>query len=95
MKGTRKWKSTVKIQALFRGYAFRIKRKRALQRLKDNPKLEVKGGNELDDFDPLADDDFDAEAFLDVKQENLEQADIFTGANASLLDKYVQVLQYE
>ena len=30
MKGTRKWKSTVKIQALFRGYAFRIKRTRAL-----------------------------------------------------------------
>ena len=55
-------------------------------------KNQVKGGNDLDDLDPLADDDFDAEAFLDVKQENLEQADIFTGANASLLDKYVQVL---
>ena len=72
MKGTRKWKSTVKIQALFRGYAFRVKRKRALQRLAANPKRDAKGDDELDDFDPLADDDFDAEAFLDVKQENLE-----------------------
>ena len=43
----------------------------------------------------MIDDDFDAEAFLDVKQENLEQGDIFTGANASLLDKYVQVLAFE
>ena len=43
----------------------------------------------------MEDEDFDAEAFLDVKQENLEQGDIFTGANASLLDKYVQVLAFE
>ena len=35
------------------------------------------------------DEDFDAEAFLNVKQENLEQADIFSGANASLMDKYI------
>ena len=39
--------------------------------------------------------DFDAEAFLNVKKENLEQADIFSGANASLMEKYIQVLSYE
>ena len=48
-----------------------------------------------EEFDFMEDEDFDAEAFLDVKQENLEQGDIFTGANASLLDKYVQVLAFE
>ena len=47
-------------------------------------------------MDPLMDDDdFDAEAFLNVKQENLEQADIFSGANASLMEKYIQVLSFE
>ena len=68
MKGTRKWKSTVKIQAMFRGYAFRTKRKKALQRLNENPKHDAKAEDGLDEFDLLAaDDDFDAEAFLDVK----------------------------
>ena len=41
-------------------------------------------------IDPLGDDDFDAEAFLDVKKENLEQADIF--ADKGLVEKYIQVL---
>ena len=91
MKGTRKWKCAVKIQALFRGYAFRVKRKRALERLHKKPKAE----QQEEEFDFMEDEDFDAEAFLDVKQENLEQGDIFTGANASLLDKYVQVLAFE
>ena len=40
-------------------------------------------------------DDFDAEAFLNVKQENLVEADIFSGANASLMEKYIQVLSHE
>ena len=69
MKGTRKWKCAVKIQSLFRGYAFRVKRKRALQRLNKKPQAEKK---EEDEFDFLEGEDFDAEAFLDVKQENLE-----------------------
>ena len=63
-----------KIQAAFRGYLFRIKRKRALAKL----------GNKVNDSE--FDDDFDAEAFLDVKKENLEQADIFKGG---LVEKYI------
>ena len=43
----------------------------------------------------MGEDDFDAEAFLGVKPENLEKADIFSGANATLMDKYIQVLSYE
>ena len=38
MKGTKKWRCAVKIQAVFRGYAFRVKRKRALERLGVKPK---------------------------------------------------------
>ena len=42
------------------------------------------------DLDDLAiGEDFDAEAFLGVKQENLERVDIFSGANASLMEKYI------
>lgn len=33
--------------------------------------------------------DFDADLFLDIKMENLEQADIFAGANAGLMEKYI------
>jgi hypothetical protein len=72
-----------KVQAAFRGYMFRIKRKRALARLQKTVK-------DQDTIDPLGDDDFDAEAFLDVKKENLEQADIF--ADKGLVEKYIQVL---
>jgi hypothetical protein len=72
-----------KVQAAFRGYMFRIKRKRALARLQKTVK-------DQDLIDPLGDDDFDAEAFLDVKKENLEQADIF--ADKGLVEKYIQVL---
>ena len=43
----------------------------------------------------MGDDEFDAEAFLDVKPENLEYADIFSGANAGLMEKYIKVLSYE
>lgn len=43
----------------------------------------------------MGDTDFDAEAFLDVKPENLEKVDIFSGANASLMEKYIQVLSYD
>ena len=73
---------------------FRQKRKRALA------KLGAKGDGGDDDMgldDPLlmGEDDFDAEAFLGVKQENLENVDIFAGANKSLMDKYIQVLSYE
>lgn len=65
-------------------------------------KLSGKPGNGLEgedlDLDFLKGEDggdFDAEAFLNVKKENLEQADIFSGANASLMEKYIQVLSYE
>ena len=71
-----------KVQAAFRGYLFRIKRKRALKKLKQQ-QPSIKEG------DPLGDEEFDAEAFLDVKMENLEQADIFAGANAGLMEKYI------
>lgn len=94
LKGTRKYKAANKIQALFRGFAFRVKRKRALAKLTSG-----KDGMDKDDDMDLdfleGADDFDAEAFLNVKQENLEQADIFSGANASLMEKYIQVLSYE
>ena len=43
----------------------------------------------LDDPLLMGEDDFDAEAFLGVKQENLENVDIFAGANKSLMDKYI------
>lgn len=73
-----------KVQAAFRGYMFRIKRKRALARLQKTVKEQA---------DPFGDDDFDAEAFLDVKKENLEQADIF--ADRGLVEKYIQVLSHD
>jgi len=47
---------------------------------------------EEDNFDDDEMEDFDAEAFLGVKKENLEEADIFSGANASLMEKYIQVM---
>jgi hypothetical protein len=59
-KSTKGYKMATKLQAAFRGYLFRVKRKRALAKL--NNKVNV---NEFDG-------DFDAEAFLDVKRENLE-----------------------
>jgi hypothetical protein len=71
-----------KVQAAFRGYLFRIKRKRALAKLSAPVK-------EVDISDPLGEDDFDAEAFLDVRKENLEHADIFSGG---IVEKYIQVL---
>jgi hypothetical protein len=36
--------------------------------------------------------DFDVEAFFDVKQENLEKGDLFAGANESLMDKYIEMM---
>ena len=94
MKGTKKYKAALKIQALFRGFTFRIKRKRALAKLGAKPSQGVED-EDLDDMDMFGEDDFDAEAFLNVKQENLEKVDIFSGANASLMEKYIQVLSYE
>ena len=52
-------------------------------------------GDDLDLDFLKGEEDFDAEAFLNVKQENLVEADIFSGANASLMEKYIQVLSYE
>jgi hypothetical protein len=92
-KGTRKYKAAARIQALFRGFAFRVKRKRALARLAGAATQAPPEA--ADPLDPLGDDDFDAEAFLDVKQENLEEVDIFAGANEGLLEKYIQVLSYD
>ena len=95
-KGTRKYKAATKIQSLFRGFAFRVKRRRALERLANKTGQADGLDDELGDLDPLMGDaDFDAEAFLGVKPENLEKGDIFSGANADLMDKYIQVLSYE
>ena len=74
-----------KIQSVFRGYLFRNKRKRALAKLKTKPKE----GEGLQDDMFMEDGDFDADAFLDIKMENLQQADIFAGANAGLMEKYI------
>ena len=84
-----------KIQALYRGFAFRVKRKRALQRLQAGGG--VTKGDKSDDFelDPFGEDDFDAEAFLDVRKENLQEVDIFAGANSGLMEKYIQVLSHD
>ena len=79
-KKTKGYQMATKVQAAFRGYMFRIKRKRALAKLQKTVKEEAV-------VDPLGDEDFDAEAFLDVKKENLEQADIF--ANKGLVQKYI------
>ena len=73
LKGTKKYKAANKIQALYRGFAFRVKRKRALAKL--GSKSGNEGTNQDDDLDMdflKGDDNFDAEAFLNVKQENLE-----------------------
>ena len=94
MKGTKKYKAALKIQALFKGFTFRIKRKRALAKLGAKPSQGVED-DDLGEMDMFGEDDFDAEAFLNVKQENLEKVDIFSGANASLMEKYIQVLSYE
>lgn len=40
----------------------------------------------------MGEEEFDADAFLDVKQENLKEVDVFAGASAGLMDKYIQVL---
>ena len=66
MKGTKKYKAAAKIQALYRGFAFRVKRKRALARLGKPNGMGEKNGDDLE-LDPFGDDEFDAEAFLDVK----------------------------
>ena len=93
------WKffSKRKWGALFKGFAFRVKRKRALAKLSQKGgkggDLELEDNGEFDDL--MGDNDFDAEAFLNVKQENLEKADIFSGANASLMEKYIQVLSFD
>lgn len=82
----------MKIQSLVRGFAFRVKRRRALEKLskKTGNKDDNDFGDDLGDFDNLmGDDDFDAEAFLAVKPENLEKGDLFSGANATLMDKYI------
>ena len=57
-----------KIQSVFRGYLFRNKRKRALAKLKTKPKE----GDGMQDDMFLEEGDFDADAFLDIKKENLE-----------------------
>ena len=89
-KGTRKYKAAMKIQSLFRGFAFRVKRRRALEKLSKKTGQGEDLGDDFGDMDPLlGDDDFDAEAFLGVKPENLEKGDIFSGANADLMDKYI------
>ena len=97
LKGTKKYKAANKIQALFRGFAFRVKRKRALAKLTQKGGKgvddDIEDNGEFDDF--MGEADFDAEAFLNVKQENLEKADIFSGANASLMEKYIQVLSFD
>jgi len=92
LKGTTKYKAAMKIQSAFRGFTFRLKRKRALAKLGSKT---GQGGEDPADLDLLGEDDFDAEAFLGVKQENLEKVDIFSGANASLMEKYIQVLSFE
>ena len=75
---------------------FRVKRKRALAKLGLSKADKGLDGDDLGDLDlMMGDTDFDAEAFLDVKPENLEQADIFSGANASLMEKYIKVLSFE
>ncbi len=66
MKGTKKYKAALKIQALFRGFTFRIKRKRALAKLGAKPSQGVED-EDLGDMDMFGEDDFDAEAFLNVK----------------------------
>ena len=73
-KGTRKYKAANKIQSLFRGFAFRVKRKRALAKLGRSKADKDFGGDDDDfaDMDMMGENDFDAEAFLDVKPENLE-----------------------
>ena len=65
MKGTRKYKAANKIQALFRGFAFRIKRKRALAKLSGKDGMDKDDDLDLDFL--KGEGDFDAEAFLNVK----------------------------
>ena len=70
LKGTKKWKAATKIQALFRGFSFRLKRKRALERLSKSK--QVKGTNKdpcesKEEFDFMGEEEFDADAFLDIK----------------------------
>ena len=68
LKGTKKYKAANKIQALFRGFTFRVKRKRALAKLTSKSGKEGMDNDDDLDLDFLkGEGEFDAEAFLNVK----------------------------
>ena len=52
---------------------------------KSKPKID----KNHDDF--MAEDDLDADAFLNIKMENFEEEDLF-GNNDALMEKFIQVM---
>lgn len=68
IKKTKKYQAAAKIQGLVRGFLFRQKRKKALAKLNTDKNKDK--DKSIDDFDDEM-EDFDAEAFFGVKEENL------------------------
>lgn len=77
-KKTDKYKKISKLQANIKGWLFRQRRKRLLAKLgiktpMHQKKKDTGGLSQIDEmFGIEGDDDFDAEAFFGIKEENLE-----------------------
>lgn len=70
-KKTKRYQVAAKIQAHIRGFLFRLRRKRAIERL--NMKKKPSVTKFLDDDSIFQEDeDFDADKFFGIKQENFE-----------------------
>ena len=72
-KKTKKYQIAAKIQAHIRGFLFRLRRKRALERLNVKKKPSTTKFYD-DDLIFQKDEDFDADKFFGIKQENFESA---------------------
>ena len=84
-KGTKGYKSLSKLQANIKGWLFRQRRKRLLEKLGMSTKKKEK-----DFFGDEDEDDFDAEAFFGIKEENLESNNM--GIDDDLMMKAIEIM---